>query len=298
MKTDKISDLPRALHSGELNLGGTVFPCFVLEDGRRVISQQSFFRGLEFDGHGSSLVQRILHPFQHRAMANDRIRKIIDNVKKPVEFTQPNGTVAFGYEGTLLVDYCREIIKARRQKILGAGFDHIAFVAEGLLLALSKLGITALIDEATGYQNVRPRDALRALIDQYIAKELAAWTKRFPDDFYIQLFRLKKWNWNEMAKNKPSVVGHYTNEIVYERLAPGVLDELRRLNPADDHGVRAAKHHQWLSDKVGHPALAQHLHAVVALMRAAPNWSRFREDVQRAFPKKGDNLLLELELDE
>ncbi|MCH7752817.1 MAG: hypothetical protein IH898_11760, partial [Planctomycetes bacterium] len=54
----------------------------------------------------------------------------------------------------------------------------------------------------------------------------------------------------ESIRRRPGVVGKYTNDIVYERLAPGVLDELRVRNPTDHKGRRRAKHHQWLSRDV------------------------------------------------
>ena len=88
------------------------------------------------------------------------------------------------------------------------------------------------------------------------------------------------------------------NDIVYERLAPGVLEELKRRNPVVETGRRRHKFHQWLTEDVGHPALAQHLYAVMTLMRISPNWKTFRHQSERAFPKKGQNLLLPLDYDE
>jgi P63C domain len=37
--------------------------------------------------------------------------------------------------------------------------------------------------------------------------------------------------------------------------AAGVLEELKRRNPRDEKGHRATKHHQWLTEDIGHPAL-------------------------------------------
>jgi hypothetical protein len=47
---------------------------------------------------------------------------------------------------------------------------------------------------------------------------------------------------------------------------------------------------QLLTEEVGHPALAQHLHAVTALMTAARNWDDFKRMINVALPKKGANL--------
>jgi hypothetical protein len=95
--------------------------------------------------------------------------------------------------------------------------------ADMLMRGLAHVGIIALVDEATGYQEVRDRRALEAILDRFLRKELAAWARRFPDEFYQQIFRLKEWAWKGMAVNRPSVVGKYTNDLVYERLAPNIL---------------------------------------------------------------------------
>jgi hypothetical protein len=99
--------------------------------------------------------------------------------------------------------------------------------------------------------------------------------------------------WNKLSVKRPLYVGRLTNDLVYERLAPGILEELQSRNPRDDKGRRQHKHHQLLTDDVGHPALAQHLHAVIGLMRASNNWREFHEMLDRAFPKKGSVLQLE-----
>jgi P63C domain len=170
----------------------------------------------------------------------------------------------------------------------------VAVHARILLRGLAELGIVGLVDEATGYQEVRDRHALQAILDKYLRKELAAWAKRFPDEFYKEMFRLRGWEWLSISGKRPSIVGGYTNDLIYERLAPGILEELEARNPKDAHGNRRGKHHQLLTDEVGHPALAQHLHAVTGLMRAASNWDQFYRMMSRAFPKKGHTIEMAL----
>jgi P63C domain len=80
----------------------------------------------------------------------------------------------------------------------------IASACDFLIRGLAHIGIIALVDEATGYQEVRDRLALQAILDAYLRKELAAWAKRFPDEFYKQMFRLKGWQWKGMSINRPS----------------------------------------------------------------------------------------------
>ena len=45
-------------------------------------------------------------------------------------------------------------------------------------------------------------------------------------EFYENIYKLKGWPWPGMSKNRFSVVAHYTNDLVYERVAPGLLAEL------------------------------------------------------------------------
>jgi len=116
--------------------------------------------------------------------------------------------------------------------------------------------------------------------------------KRFPDEFYQQIFRLRGWTWKGMSVNRPQAVAGYTCDLVYARLAPGILKELEVRNPVDDRGRRRAKHHQWLTEDVGHPALAQHLYAVIGFMRIAQTWNQFVTNLDIAFPKRGDALRL------
>jgi hypothetical protein len=161
---------------------------------------------------------------------------------------------------------------------------------------LQELGIIGLVDEATGFQKTRDREALQEILDRYLRRELAAWAKRFPDEFYQHIFRLRGWKWHGRSGNPPQVVASYTKDIVYARLTPQILEELERRNPIEG-GRRKGAHHRWLTDDVGHPALAQHLHAVVTLMRVSKNWNQFKLMLDIAHPKRGDTLQLPLMAD-
>jgi hypothetical protein len=204
------------------------------------------------------------------------------------------GRPYYGYEATILPEICNAVLQAEQSGKLPPHQKHMAIQARILAKAISAVGIIALVDAATGYDKIR-NEALQEILDKYIRQDLAEWTKRFPNEFYEQMFRLKGWEWQGMAKNRPSIAGHYTNEIVYERLAPGVLPELQKLNPPDDSGRRKHRHHQWLTDDVGHPALATHLAGIIALMRASGNWDRFMKLVRKAFPRSGDQADLDFD---
>ncbi len=154
---------------------------------------------------------------------------------------------------------------------------------ELLVRALASVGIIALVDEATGYQQIRAQQALATILEQFIDKELQPWSKTFPQEFYEQIFRLNGWKAPESAK-KPQVIGHYTNDIVYARLAPAVLNELKRVTPTLPSGARRHRHHPWFTPEIGHPRPREHPAAVIALMRVSRQWDDFMLRIQQAFP--------------
>jgi len=289
----------QATHTGELRIGNKVIRCAVLEDGTRVLTQRDFLQAIGRSGKpaagrgsadftqfekGSPLVDsENLKPF----VSNELSGSI-----SPIQFRVPEGPRAWGYKAELLPKVCEVYLQARDAGALRKNQQKFAYACDVLMRALAHVGIIALVDEATGYQEVRDRLALQKILDLFINKELSKWAKRFPDEFYKEMFRLKGWQWQGMKINRPSVVGHYTNDVIYQRLAPGVLDELKKINPPDEAGHRKNKHHQWLTPDVGHPKLRDHLNGIIALMRASASWDQFKRMADRAFPKLNTTMLL------
>ena len=212
-----------------------------------------------------------------------------------MEFQPAGGCrTAYAYPATLLVDLCSIVLEARDADVLHARQLSVARRADILIRGLATVGIIALVDEATGYEEIRARRALATILEKFIIKELRPWTRTFPYEFYEQIFRLKGWPGPDGVK-RPSVIGHYTNDFVYARLAPGVLAELRRRNPKLPAGHRKSRHHQWFTPDFGDPRLKEHLAAVTALMRAAPNWDNFTRSLNRAFPPLNETIPLPLD---
>jgi len=282
-------DATRPLKIGDLEIG-----CYVLENGTRVLSGRGMQSALGLGQRHGSLLRGFLNKGNLKPYINDEIADALDS---PIRFVRPGrgGKLATGYEATILADICDSILSARKSGALTDKQLLIAEQAEMLTRAFAKVGIIALIDEATGYQEVRDRYALQKILDQYLRKEFAAWAKRFPDEFYKEMFRLRGWEIKPLTVNKPQVVGKYTTNIVYERLAPGIVEELEKKNPKNERGQRKTRHHQWLTDDVGHPALAQHIYAVMGLMRASKTWDQFMTLLNSAYPKKGQTIPLLLE---
>lgn len=293
-------DIPRATHEGVLQIGDMEITCAVLENGQRLITQSGFMRALGrarqakgrkyYDGDVNMpafLTAKNLKPF---------ISKDLEVTSSQIEFRMVRGRRAFGYPAELLPKVCDVFLDAEKADALTRNQEHISEKAHILIRGLAHVGIIALVDEATGFQEVRDRLALQAILDAFLRKELATWAKRFPDEFYEQIFRLRNWEWKGRKVNPPQVVAAYTKDIIYARLAPQILNELEKRNPIEK-GRRRAKHHQWLTNDVGNPALAQHLHAVITLMRVATSWDHFKQMLDVAHPKRGDTLMLPLMAD-
>jgi hypothetical protein len=225
------------------------------------------------------------------------INKELEASTYPIQFKPVGGSRAWGYRAELLPQVCEVYLKARDAGVLLKNQEKFAKACDVLMRALAHVGIVALVDEATGYQEIRDRNALQILLDRYLRKELAAWAQRFPDEFYREIFRLRGWEWKSISSHRPKLVGKFTKDIVYARLETGILKELEDRNPTNEKGRRHVRHHQWLTEDVGHPKLAQHLHAVIAFMRVSKNWDQFKIMLDQAFPKRGDTLQLPLMVD-
>jgi len=307
---------PQAAYEGIIKIGNIEMPCAVLEDGTRLINQAGLLRALgrarspkagkgvlsTVDDLPFFLQAEALKPFITGELIESTKpvfylpKKMVEHSfpKPPYRFPRPD---AVGYNAEVLPQVCEVYLKFRDQSLnehkkIPSRYQHIFEACDIVMRGLAHVGIAALVDEATGYQAIRDRAALQAILDQFLRKELAAWAKRFPTEFYQELFRLREWEWKGMKVNRPQAVAGYTNDFVYDRLVPGIREELERLNPTNERGRRKHRHHQWLTDEVGHPALAQHLYAVIGLMRASTSWEQFTEMMDRAFPKKGTTLFL------
>ena len=246
--------------------------------------------------HGSLLKEFVSQKSLIPHISNDLAMEL----SNPIRFIRPGrgGVMATGFEAHLLPDLCDAILEARNQgDLTGKRQQVIAKQCEIIVRALSRVGITALIDEVTGYQEVRDREALQKILDKFITDEWAKWSKTFPDKFYKELFRLKKLDYPTTGGKKPQYVGHWTNDIVYSRLAPGIKEELKKKNPRHPKtGSRKHKDHQFLTRDYGHPELKELLLNVIFMMKGCTKWDEFKSLLDKAKPKYGDTIEMDLDL--
>lgn len=278
-----------------LIIGDIKIPCYVLEDGTRVLSGRGMQTALTLgQSHGSKLRQFVDYG-NLKSFINNELAMALNS---PIKFIRParGGRTATGYEATILIDICEMVLRARDAGVLrGDRQLRIAQQCDILTRAFAKVGIIALIDEVTGYQEIRDRLALQEILEKFISKELLAWAKRFPDEFYKEMFRLRGWQYSPVSVKRPSLIGKFTNDLIYSRMAPGVLAELKRITPRDEKGRTKHRYHQRLTEDIGHPKLAEHLSSVLALMRAAASWPGFYRLIQRALPRYGDTLTIKFD---
>jgi len=303
----ELSLLPRATHGSEdhpLAIGEVKIPCYVLEDGRRILTRQGLQVGIGMSASGAvkageHRLALFATGLAERSMGKDvefakRCTELATRLSNPIRFRSPNGSqIWLGYEATMLADLCDVILGARAGDHLTHLQDHIAKQAEILVRGFARVGIIALVDEATGYQRSRAKDALAKILEAWVAKELQPYVKTFPSDYYEHLFRLRSLPYPPEKQNyRPQYFGVLTNDIVYQRLAPGLLEELKKQAAKDE---KKAHLHRRLTEQVGHPRLKEHLASVTTIMKLSTNYNDFITKMNQIHPRFGDTYALELE---
>jgi hypothetical protein len=264
---------------GTIRLGAAEIPCANLPGGMRVLSEASIMNALGrgYSGYYSQrdATAEMGDAIVHRAVSPAVLRPYIpaalaEALSHPIAYrvAGKGGIASKGIPAEALPMLLDVWIKARDAKVLTPRQTETADKCEILRLGLARVGIVALVDEATGAQVERARDALARYLEAYVTKELAAWEKTFPDDFYKAIFRLRGWP-EESYRSRPGVVGKWTANIVYARLGPGILDRLHEIVPRDERGHLKFKLHRALTRDMGVIALGKHLAAVTTLARAA-----------------------------
>ncbi len=272
-------------YTGTMKIADVELECAVLNDGRRIIKHSDVFKALGRESRGNARLPDT-PSFMDAKNLQPYVSSELNNIKEKISYQDENGKSFQGFDAIIIPLVCELYILADEAgTVTHKNQKETVIQASIIIRSLAKVGIIALVDEATGYQNIRKAEALQAILNEYISKDLIAWTKTFPDEYYEQIFRLKNWKWSTF--DRPGVVGKYTNDIVYGRMAAGLVDELKKLNSRDDKGTTKHRDHQHLSENQGRKALEMHLHSIIGLMRAADSWEELMYSINKAYPKKG-----------
>jgi hypothetical protein len=255
---------PISLFQGELQIGDVSFSCHVLDDGKRVLAQREVVGVLT--GHKKGGLSRYLRAINLQDFLNEK-----DILEKTVDFAIPGTQYkASGYEATLLVEICDAYLKARDANVLSTQQLHLAKRAEIILRACAKVGIIALVDEATGYQKVREENALRLKIQAFIADDMQEWARMFPEEFFIELARLE--NVHYSPRSRPLRWGKYVLAFVYYAVDKDVAQELKRRTPNPHFRQNL---HMWLRD-YGREKMSAQLYQVLGVMKTCRDMEDFK----------------------
>jgi hypothetical protein len=298
-----MAKLPIATHIGELKIGSLDLPCAVLPGGTRVISQGGVatafgpvtggwqLRKRSADEHGGDLPPFLVAASLKSFISND-LRTLVST---PTKYRDPRGgPVRLGIEASLLPKICEVWLQAKDAGALTKIQRPVADRANVLMRGLAHTGVIALVDEATGYQKDRARDALAKILEAFVAKEIQPYVKTFPADYYEHLFRLYNLPYPPTGNKgwRPAFFGHITNEVVYSRIAPDLLPELKK---SASRAEKKSKLHQWLTNEVGHPKLRDHLTSIVAILKLSKSPKDFIANVNIVHPRYGDTKQLDFD---
>lgn len=277
----------KATHEGTIRLGESELKVAVLEDGTRLINYSAIFKAFGRTKRGSQTDGSRVHNMPAFLNANNLqpfVGADLTKVLEKMEYIDLSSKNSEGFPATILPLLCKVYLDAREAGVLKGQQEPLARASEILLFGLSNIGITALIDEATGYQYEREKDELQKILSKYIAKELLPWQKRFPDEFYKEIFRLNGWDYNVKGiQQRPGVIGTWTKNLIYSKLPEGVLKELYDRTPRTSTGKLAAKLHQSLTSDIGNPHLEKQLVSVITLMNISKDWREFMKYFNKKF---------------
>lgn len=265
--------MPYSMFKGTVKLGNMEIECHVLNDARRVFTQREMVRVLT---GSSGVMSGNLSRYLER-------NPLIDNESSlgpEIQFKVPGSSLsAIGREATTLIEICEKYLEARDAKRLKPSQNHLAIQAEIIIRSCAKVGIIALIDEATGYQKVRAKNALQLKLQAFIADELQEWARMFPEEFWLELARLEGIHYS--PRSRPLRWGKYIMMFVYDSIDKDVGKQLREKNPNPHFKLN---HHQWLK-KFGREKVHDQIQKVVTIMKLCDSMDEFRKKFDRVFKK-------------
>jgi hypothetical protein len=267
------NDIPVAIFPGKISIGAAQFSVYVLDNRKRVMSQREVVRVLTGNIKGDLgryLESQSLQPYINIKEINRQ------TIQFNIPGTQYQGT---GYEATLLLDICDAYLRARDANALSPNQYDIAKQAEIITRACAKVGIDALIDEATGYSAFKKKQEYQLKLQAFIAEDLQEWAVMFPPEFWFELARLEGVHYT--PKSRPLRWGKYIMAFVYDAVDSDIGKELRKKNP-EPHFKQ--NHHQWLKD-FGRQKIHDQVERVITIMKLCNNMSDFKNKFSKVFKK-------------
>lgn len=276
---DTLDETPYSMFRGTLAIGELEMECHVLSDDRRAFTQREIVRVLTAGRESGNLTRYL----EGNPLINSELI-----LGRGFKFRIPGTQYqANGYEATTLIDICDSYIEASDLGQLKSNQQHLARQAEIIIRSSAKVGIIALVDEATGYQTFRAKRDLQLKFQAFIADEMQEWARMFPDEFWYELARLEGIEYS--PRSRPLRWGRYVMMFVYDAIDKDIGRELRKKNP-NPHFKK--NHHQWLKE-FGRDKVNNQIQKVIAIMQLCNDMDDFRKKFNRVFRKSPMQLTFE-----
>ena len=272
----------KSINNGVIKFGNNnSITCSVIEkNGQviRVITNAGMFKAFKRTQHGAERVNGL-----PSVVGGHNIAKFInkDDMKKLETIQYLDGNkVKTGFDAEAITVICDAYLEAESKGELKKQQEKALEQAKLILRALAKIGITALIDEATGYQYEREYNALQRLLDLYVVeKPLRELQNKFPRTYYKELYKIYNWEFNPTSTKHNPYVGRFTKEYVYDLLPEPVIEKIRQLNPlveTEKSKYRKNKYYQYLTLDTGIPELDKIISKLVGIMSISDNLEQFK----------------------
>lgn len=262
--------------------------CYVLEDGQRVLSWRGASRATGFaEGSGSRMIRMLketksIQPYLSPALLeviDKHDKKQLDRFTGTVDGKRVHGDI---FPSDLLVDVADAFHAARINGDLKLS-THITFADNlyKIMKAFSKTGIIALIDEVTGYQNIRGARELQEKAQLYIAEEFRIWQRTFPETLFKEISRLYNFDYDPTTSQRPMATGRFIETYIYSRFPKEAIDNIK-----SNKGSK--KIHQGLSEEIGMPQLNAVIQQVLTLAQISDSIDEFRTFYVKKYSKIED----------
>lgn len=256
-----------------------------------VLSKRGCASALGYKNGSASALLRTLTGSRTGFRIDEKLRGKIDN-PIVVSYIGPGsesdaGMTIHGFETTTFVEILKFLMDMRREKVLLDNQLFLAERAEAMLLSLANTTLDSIVYQETGFWKAIEGQRVSEILDKFLQDHARKWAKTFPDEFWVKLIKIKGFP-SYYALKRPGFVGHWVNDLIYDRIAPGFKNKLNKLNPRLPSGYRKNNHHQHTTEDYGLPELKAHLIKVIAYMDAAANETQFMRMLNCGTPRFGD----------
>ncbi len=270
--------------SGPLKILDIEIDCYVLEDCTAIMSSGKITKaiGKQWRGHSRSEYPIFLGAKNLTPFISDELKEMLN----PIIIKDGNKHIK-GYNAEILPLVADVYLKARdASDVLFDSQQGIAKRCEIIVRSFARIGVRALVYEATGFEKLKHPEALRMLIESYLTEEENKWMKEFPDEFFAEMDRIYG-NLRTSSRSRPPYYGKFIRKYIYNPIENGIiLRELDIKNPVTNKGYRKSRFHQFMTENKGIQVLRSQIWQILALLRVSANKRKFETNYQRLNSKQ------------